>query len=99
MLAGRGALEFGDAVIDLRAGDAATFQGTIPHRLRNTGRRGLRALSIITPAIVLTPTTLPEIPGAGMGCGGRPRAGTFADGRRRGGKVYVGPLLIKGDTR
>jgi mannose-6-phosphate isomerase-like protein (cupin superfamily) len=49
MLAGRGALEFGDAIIDLRAGDAATFQGTIPHRLRNTGRRGLRALSIITP--------------------------------------------------
>jgi transcriptional regulator with XRE-family HTH domain len=49
VLAGQGALEFGDAVIDLRAGDAATFQGTIPHRLRNTGRRGLRALSIITP--------------------------------------------------
>jgi transcriptional regulator with XRE-family HTH domain len=49
ILAGRGALEFGDAVIDLRAGDAATFQGTIPHRLRNTGRRKLRALSIITP--------------------------------------------------
>jgi transcriptional regulator with XRE-family HTH domain len=49
MLAGQGELEFGDAIIDLRAGDAATFQGTIPHRLRNTGRRGLRALSIITP--------------------------------------------------
>jgi transcriptional regulator with XRE-family HTH domain len=49
ILAGRGALEFGDAVIDLRAGDAATFQGTIPHRLRNPGRRELRALSIITP--------------------------------------------------
>jgi mannose-6-phosphate isomerase-like protein (cupin superfamily) len=49
ILTGRGALEFGDSVIDLRAGDAATFQGTIPHRLRNTGRRQLRALSIITP--------------------------------------------------
>jgi transcriptional regulator with XRE-family HTH domain len=49
MLAGRGALEFGDAVVDLRAGDAATFQGTIPHRLRNPGRGELRALSIITP--------------------------------------------------
>jgi mannose-6-phosphate isomerase-like protein (cupin superfamily) len=49
MLAGQGELEFGDAIIKLRAGDAATFQGTIPHRLRNTGRRGLRALSIITP--------------------------------------------------
>jgi transcriptional regulator with XRE-family HTH domain len=49
ILTGRGALELGDGVIDLQAGDAATFQGTIPHRLRNTGRRGLRALSIITP--------------------------------------------------
>jgi transcriptional regulator with XRE-family HTH domain len=49
ILTGRGALEFGDGVIDLQAGDAATFQGTIPHRLRNTGRRELRALSIITP--------------------------------------------------
>jgi transcriptional regulator with XRE-family HTH domain len=49
ILAGRGALEFGDSVIDLRAGDAATFQGTIAHRLRNAGRSRLRALSIITP--------------------------------------------------
>jgi transcriptional regulator with XRE-family HTH domain len=49
ILTGRGVLEFGNAIIDLRAGDAATFQGTIPHRLRNTGRRELRALSIITP--------------------------------------------------
>lgn len=49
ILSGRGALEFGDSVIDLRAGDAATFQGTIPHRLRNVGRGQLRVLSIITP--------------------------------------------------
>jgi transcriptional regulator with XRE-family HTH domain len=49
ILRGRGALEFGDSVIDLRAGDAATFQGTIPHRLRSAGRGQLRALSIITP--------------------------------------------------
>jgi transcriptional regulator with XRE-family HTH domain len=49
ILGGRGALEFGDSVIDLRAGDAATFQGTIPHRLRNPGRGQLRVLSIITP--------------------------------------------------
>ena len=49
ILRGRGALEFGDSVIDLRAGDAATFQGTIPHRLRGAGRGQLRALSIITP--------------------------------------------------
>ncbi len=49
MISGRGALEYGDAIINLRAGDAATFEGTIPHRLRNTGRCRLTALSIITP--------------------------------------------------
>jgi transcriptional regulator with XRE-family HTH domain len=49
VLTGRGTLEFGNSVVDLRAGDAATFQGTIPHRLRNAGKRELRALSIITP--------------------------------------------------
>jgi transcriptional regulator with XRE-family HTH domain len=49
ILAGRGALEFGDSVVGLRAGDAATFQGPLPHRLRNAGRGPLRALSIITP--------------------------------------------------
>jgi len=45
VITGRGALEFSDAVIDLRAGDAATFQGSIPHRLRNIGRRRLTVLS------------------------------------------------------
>jgi transcriptional regulator with XRE-family HTH domain len=49
IIAGRGALELDDAVIDLRRGDAATFQGSIPHRLRNVGRRSLVALSVITP--------------------------------------------------
>lgn len=49
IIAGRGMLELSDAVIDLRAGDAATFQGSIPHRLRNIGRGRLTALSIITP--------------------------------------------------
>lgn len=49
IIAGRGALELDDAVIELRRGDAATFQGSIPHRLRNVGRRSLVALSVITP--------------------------------------------------
>jgi transcriptional regulator with XRE-family HTH domain len=49
VLAGRGSLEFGDSVVDLRAGDAATFQGMLPHRLLNAGRGQLRVLSIITP--------------------------------------------------
>lgn len=45
VIIGRGALELSDAVIDLRAGDAATFQGSIPHWLRNIGRGRLTALS------------------------------------------------------
>jgi transcriptional regulator with XRE-family HTH domain len=49
IIAGHGALELSDAVIDLLAGDAATFQGSIPHRLRNVGRRSLVALSAISP--------------------------------------------------
>jgi transcriptional regulator with XRE-family HTH domain len=49
IIAGRGVLELSDTVVDLRAGDAATFQGSIPHRLRNVGRGRLTALSIITP--------------------------------------------------
>ena len=49
IISGRGTLELGDDVIDLRAGDAATFQASLPHLLRNTGRRPLLALSAITP--------------------------------------------------
>jgi transcriptional regulator with XRE-family HTH domain len=49
IIAGHGSLELTDAVIDLLTGDAATFQGSIPHRLRNLGRHPLVALSAITP--------------------------------------------------
>jgi mannose-6-phosphate isomerase-like protein (cupin superfamily) len=49
IVAGHGALELSDDVIDLLAGDAATFQGSLPHRLRNVGRRPLVALSAISP--------------------------------------------------
>lgn len=49
VITGQGALDYGETVIDLRAGDAATFEASIPHRLRNTGRRRMTALSIITP--------------------------------------------------
>jgi transcriptional regulator with XRE-family HTH domain len=49
IISGHGELELGDDVIDLQAGDAATFQGSIPHRLRNTGRGPLTAISAITP--------------------------------------------------
>jgi mannose-6-phosphate isomerase-like protein (cupin superfamily) len=46
---GQGALELSDAVIDLLTGDGATFQGSIPHRLRNVGSHPLVALFAITP--------------------------------------------------
>jgi transcriptional regulator with XRE-family HTH domain len=49
IIKGRGVLELGDDAIDMRTGDAATFQASIPHRLRNTGQRALLALSVITP--------------------------------------------------
>lgn len=46
---GHGVLELGDDIIDMRTGDAATFQASLPHRLRNTGQCPLTALSAITP--------------------------------------------------
>jgi transcriptional regulator with XRE-family HTH domain len=46
---GHGVLELGDDIIDMRTGDAATFQASLPHRLRNAGQRPLSALSAITP--------------------------------------------------
>jgi mannose-6-phosphate isomerase-like protein (cupin superfamily) len=49
IISGHGELDLGDDVIDLQTGDAATFQGSIPHRLRNPGRRPLAAISAITP--------------------------------------------------
>jgi transcriptional regulator with XRE-family HTH domain len=49
VITGHGELELGDDVIDMQTGDAATFQGSIPHRLRNTGRGRLTAISAITP--------------------------------------------------
>jgi transcriptional regulator with XRE-family HTH domain len=49
VISGHGELEPGDDVIDLQTGDAATFQGSIHHRLRNTGRGRLTAISAITP--------------------------------------------------
>jgi transcriptional regulator with XRE-family HTH domain len=49
IISGHGVLELGDDVIDLAPGDAATFQASLPHLLRNAGRRPLSALSAITP--------------------------------------------------
>lgn len=49
IIKGHGVLELGDDIIDMRTGDAATFQASLPHRLRNAGQRPLSALSAITP--------------------------------------------------
>ena len=49
IIAGHGQLELGDDKVDMEAGDAATFQASLPHRLCNTGLRPLLALSVITP--------------------------------------------------
>jgi len=49
IIKGHGVLELGDDITDMRAGDAATFQASLPHRLRNAGQRPLSALSAITP--------------------------------------------------
>jgi transcriptional regulator with XRE-family HTH domain len=49
IIKGHGVLELGDDIIDMRTGDAATFQASLPHRLRNAGQPPLSALSAITP--------------------------------------------------
>jgi transcriptional regulator with XRE-family HTH domain len=49
IISGLGQLELGDDIIGMQAGDAATFQASLPHRLCNTGPRPLLALSCITP--------------------------------------------------
>jgi transcriptional regulator with XRE-family HTH domain len=49
ILAGDAALEMSDATVLLAPGDAATLQGSVPHRLRNIGHADVVALSTITP--------------------------------------------------
>jgi len=49
MLAGEGKLFYGDAEYPIEAGDSVSFAADIPHALRNTGDRPLRAIWIINP--------------------------------------------------
>ncbi|MDR1626548.1 MAG: XRE family transcriptional regulator [Spirochaetia bacterium] len=49
ILAGRGELGYGKDTYSLGAGDSINFASSIPHVLRNTGKRPLRAIWIITP--------------------------------------------------
>lgn len=52
IISGHGELDLGDDVVDLQTGDAATFQGSIPHRPRDPGRSPLTAISAITPIVL-----------------------------------------------
>jgi transcriptional regulator with XRE-family HTH domain len=49
ILGGRGKLSYGTDTYDLKEGDSINFASSIPHVLRNTGKRPLRAIWIITP--------------------------------------------------
>jgi transcriptional regulator with XRE-family HTH domain len=49
ILEGCGELTYGKDTYSLREGDSINFASSIPHALRNTGKRPLRAIWIITP--------------------------------------------------
>ncbi len=53
LLEGQGELVYGTQTFDLDTGDSVSFQSDIPHILRNTGRKMLRAIWIITPPRML----------------------------------------------
>jgi mannose-6-phosphate isomerase-like protein (cupin superfamily) len=50
VLKGRIIVDFGDESYDLRAGDALTFSGTLPHRVTNPGRVDAEIVWSLTPA-------------------------------------------------
>jgi len=49
LLDGEGRLFYGDAEYPIEAGDSVSFAADIPHVLKNTGNRPLRAIWIINP--------------------------------------------------
>jgi len=49
VIQGRARLEFEDASFDLDVGDAATYDGKVPHRIHSIGETELVSLSAITP--------------------------------------------------
>jgi transcriptional regulator with XRE-family HTH domain len=49
VLEGQGELSYGDQSYSLGEGDSINFASSIPHTLRNTGSRALKAIWIITP--------------------------------------------------
>jgi transcriptional regulator with XRE-family HTH domain len=49
IVSGKGEFTIGKRVIILKKGDSISFSADVPHQLRNTGNRPLRAFWIITP--------------------------------------------------
>jgi len=49
LLEGKGSLSYGDVEYPIEAGDSVSFASDIPHVLKNTGTRPLRAIWIINP--------------------------------------------------
>jgi transcriptional regulator with XRE-family HTH domain len=49
ILEGKGELRFGTEVYALTAGDSISFAADIPHELRNTGKKTLKAVWVTTP--------------------------------------------------
>ena len=49
ILEGMGELRFGTEIYELNAGDSISFAADIPHELRNTGKKTLRAVWVTTP--------------------------------------------------
>ena len=49
ILSGRGQFQLGDELVDLRDGDAITFDCSTPHRLTNAGSGVLEAIFVVSP--------------------------------------------------
>lgn len=49
ILSGRGQFQLGDELLDLRDGDAITFDCSTPHRLTNAGSGVLEAIFVVSP--------------------------------------------------
>ena len=49
ILEGKGELRFGTEIYELNAGDSISFAADIPHVLKNTGKKTLKAVWVTTP--------------------------------------------------
>jgi len=54
LMEGEGVLYYGKEEYHLKSGDSLSFSSDIPHRLKNTGTKALKALWVITPPRLFT---------------------------------------------